>query len=208
VEQKSKLANVNGWFESSGHDGQLHHDIENTAFRIVQEAVTNILRHAKCQNIWVKIDRQQDQVYLSIRDDGKGFDIERARSNAISGTSFGLLNMEERAVLVGGSMDITGARRKDGNRHAPAGRPYREENVNADPNHAGRRPRAGAQRHQGAADRHAWGRGGGRGVRWRRSHRDDPQLKPDLVLLDIAMKGMNGLEACAACAATIRPSVS
>jgi two-component system sensor histidine kinase UhpB len=107
VEQKSKLANVNGWFESSGHDGQLHHDIENTAFRIVQEAVTNILRHAKCQNIWVKIDRQQDQVYLSIRDDGKGFDIERARSNAISGTSFGLLNMEERAVLVGGSMDIT-----------------------------------------------------------------------------------------------------
>ncbi|MAF03325.1 ATP-binding protein [Herbaspirillum huttiense] len=109
VEQKSKLANVNGWFESSGHDEELHHDIENTAFRIVQEAVTNILRHAKCQNIWVKIDRQQDQVYLSIRDDGKGFDIERARSNAISGTSFGLLNMEERAVLVGGSMDITSA---------------------------------------------------------------------------------------------------
>ncbi|KAF1035346.1 MAG: Signal transduction histidine-protein kinase/phosphatase DegS [Herbaspirillum frisingense] len=109
VEQKSKLANVNGWFESSGHDDELHHDIENTAFRIVQEAVTNILRHAKCQNIWVKIDRQQDQVYLSIRDDGKGFDIERARSNAISGTSFGLLNMEERAVLVGGSMDISSA---------------------------------------------------------------------------------------------------
>ncbi|WDZ94325.1 response regulator [Herbaspirillum sp. WKF16] len=109
VEQKSKLAEVNGWFESSGVDGGLHHDIENTAFRIVQEAVTNILRHAKCKNIWVTIDRKQEQIYLSIRDDGRGFDLERARSNAISGTSFGILNMEERAVLVGGSMDISSA---------------------------------------------------------------------------------------------------
>ncbi|MFJ3046600.1 ATP-binding protein [Herbaspirillum chlorophenolicum] len=109
VEQKSRLAGVSGWFESSGHDDGLHHDIENTAFRIVQEAVTNILRHAKCKNIRVKIDRQQDQLYLCIRDDGQGFDIETARSNAISGTSFGLLNMEERAVLVGGSMDISSA---------------------------------------------------------------------------------------------------
>ncbi|WP_343586446.1 ATP-binding protein [Herbaspirillum sp.] len=109
VEQKSRMAGVNGWFESGGQDGKLHHDIENTAFRIVQEAVTNILRHAGCRNIWVRIERQQDQLYLSIRDDGKGFDVERARSNAISGTSFGLLNMEERAVLVGGSMDISSA---------------------------------------------------------------------------------------------------
>ena len=109
VEQKSKLAGVNGWFESTGHDEELHHDIENTGFRIVQEAVTNILRHAHCENIWVKVDRKQDLVYLSIRDDGRGFDLERARSNAISVTSFGLLNMEERAILVGGSMDISSA---------------------------------------------------------------------------------------------------
>ncbi|MBO9535416.1 ATP-binding protein [Herbaspirillum sp.] len=109
VEQKSRMAGVNGWFESGGQEGKLHHDIENTAFRIVQEAVTNILRHAGCRNIWVRIERQQDQLYLSIRDDGQGFDVERARSNAISGTSFGLLNMEERAVLVGGSMDISSA---------------------------------------------------------------------------------------------------
>lgn len=110
VEQKSKLGGVNGWFESAGFSGdvnELHPDIENTCFRIVQEAVTNILRHAQCQNIWVTAERLQDQVYLSIRDDGNGFDIERARSSAISGTSSGLLNMEERAVLVGGSMDIS-----------------------------------------------------------------------------------------------------
>ena len=109
VEQQSRLAGVSGWFESGGHDDKLHHDIENTAFRIVQEAVTNILRHAQCKNIWVRAERQHDQLCLSIRDDGKGFDIERARSNAISGTSFGLLNMEERALLVGGSMDISSA---------------------------------------------------------------------------------------------------
>jgi two-component system sensor histidine kinase UhpB len=75
----------------------------------VQEAVTNILRHAHAENIWVKVSQRQDQLNVSIRDDGKGFDLEKARSNAISGTSFGLLNMEERAVLVGGAMDITSA---------------------------------------------------------------------------------------------------
>jgi len=109
VGQQSRLAGVNGWFESRGDEGKLHHDIENTAFRIVQEAVTNILRHARCKNIWVRAERQQNELCLSIRDDGQGFDIERARSNAVSGTSFGLLNMEERALLVGGSMDISSA---------------------------------------------------------------------------------------------------
>jgi two-component system sensor histidine kinase UhpB len=109
VENKSNLANVKGWFESSPISAELHHDIENTCFRIVQEAVTNILRHAKAENIWVKVSQRQDQLNVSIRDDGKGFDIEKARSSAISGTSFGLLNMEERAVLVGGTMDIASA---------------------------------------------------------------------------------------------------
>ncbi len=109
VENKSQLANVKGWFESSSLTEQLHPDIENTCFRIVQEAVTNILRHAKAGNIWVQVGQRQGQLHVSIRDDGKGFDIEQARSNAISGISFGLLNMEERAVLVGGNMDITSA---------------------------------------------------------------------------------------------------
>lgn len=75
-------------------------------FCIVQEVVINILCYVKCQNIWVKIDCQQDQVYLSICDDGKGFDIECVCSNVIFGISFGLFNMEEWVVLVGGFMDI------------------------------------------------------------------------------------------------------
>jgi len=107
VENKSTLAKVKCWFESSSLPAALHHDIENTCFRIVQEAVTNILRHAQAGNIWVKVSQRQDQLNVSIRDDGLGFDVERARSNAISGTSFGLLNMEERAVLVGGNMEIS-----------------------------------------------------------------------------------------------------
>ena len=109
VENKSRLAGVKGWFESWPLEQGLHHDIENTCFRIVQEAVTNILRHAQASNIWVKVGQREDQVHLSIRDDGKGFDVETARSNAIAGTSFGLLNIEERAVLVGGTIDIISA---------------------------------------------------------------------------------------------------
>jgi len=107
VENKSSLAKVKCWFESSSLPAVLHPDIENTCFRIVQEAVTNILRHAQSHNIWVKVSQRLDHLIVSIRDDGVGFDVEQARSNAISGTSFGLLNMEERAVLVGGSMEIS-----------------------------------------------------------------------------------------------------
>jgi len=87
----------------------MHHDIENTCFRIVQEVVTNILRHAMASNIWVQVVQHEDQLHVSIRDDGRGFDLDLARKNAVSGISFGLLNMEERAALVGGTMEMCSA---------------------------------------------------------------------------------------------------
>jgi two-component system, NarL family, sensor histidine kinase UhpB len=106
VENKAGLANLKCWFESAPLPLPMHHDIENTCFRIVQEVVTNILRHAMASNIWVQVVQHEDQLHVSIRDDGRGFDLDLARNNAVSGISFGLLNMEERAALVGGTMEM------------------------------------------------------------------------------------------------------
>jgi len=106
VENKATLANVTCRFESTPLPQALHHDIENTCFRIVQEVITNTLRHAQASHIRVIVGQRQGQLTVVINDDGRGFDVERARSNAIAGTSFGLLNMEERAALVGGTMEI------------------------------------------------------------------------------------------------------
>ena len=109
VENKASLANLKCWFESAPLPLALHHDIENTCFRIVQEVVTNILLHAMATNIWVQVVQHDDQLHVSVRDDGRGFDLDRAHNNAVSGVSFGLLNMEERAALVGGTMEMSSA---------------------------------------------------------------------------------------------------
>ncbi len=75
------------------------------AFRILQEALTNIARHSEATQVEVELVRQQDQLRLRVSDDGCGFDPElSARADA-----FGLLGMRERAGMVGGVLQITSA---------------------------------------------------------------------------------------------------
>ena len=70
-----------------------------TLLRVVQEALTNIVRHAQADNAWIKLERSGDTVRLSIRDDGRGVVPLRE--------GFGLKGMRERLALVAGSLDIS-----------------------------------------------------------------------------------------------------
>jgi PAS domain S-box-containing protein len=89
-------------------------ELELACFRIVQEAMTNVMRHAQAQRVWVELQQQpagaesgQAAVLsLTIRDDGMGFDVRTARERAAHGQSLGLLGMEERAHLIGGQIQI------------------------------------------------------------------------------------------------------
>jgi two-component system sensor histidine kinase UhpB len=81
------------------------HDI--VCFRIMQEALTNVLRHAGARNVWIDLAVQGDALKLAVRDDGKGFDLAEAHLRALRGDNVGLLSMEERAALVAGRLDIT-----------------------------------------------------------------------------------------------------
>jgi two-component system sensor histidine kinase UhpB len=81
--------------------------IETTCFRIAQEAVTNVARHANAQAVRVCVRRDGDRLELTVEDDGAGFDIDAARERASKGHSLGLLGMEERAALAGGQIEIT-----------------------------------------------------------------------------------------------------
>jgi signal transduction histidine kinase len=81
-------------------------DIEITCFRIAQEAMTNIIRHAQPQHVWVELECRARQLELVIRDDGVGFDVRSALDRAERGESLGLLSMRERAELVGGQVQI------------------------------------------------------------------------------------------------------
>jgi signal transduction histidine kinase len=83
--------------------------IETTCFRVIQEAFTNIARHAHAQQVWVRVYTEDHTLQLSVRDDGVGFDVQTARQRATQGGSLGVLGMEERVVLVGGRLDIHSA---------------------------------------------------------------------------------------------------
>lgn len=80
--------------------------IETACLRVVQEALTNITRHAQARRVWVELRSQHRILHLRIRDDGIGFDSEAARQQAARGMSMGLLGMEERVRLVSGQLEI------------------------------------------------------------------------------------------------------
>jgi signal transduction histidine kinase len=69
-------------------------DIDLSAYRIIQEAITNVVRHAGTGQCRVSIERQDDELSIEVVDNGRG--------GAISGTGFGLVGMRERAGLLGG----------------------------------------------------------------------------------------------------------
>jgi signal transduction histidine kinase len=75
-----------------------------TLFRILQEALTNVARHAGASRVLVRLTREDDTLVFSVNDDGAGFDPQRVEVRH----SLGLLGMRERASLVGGSVSVAG----------------------------------------------------------------------------------------------------
>jgi signal transduction histidine kinase len=79
--------------------------IETTLYRIVQEALTNAVKHAKASNVWIRAWRENLVLCCSIRDDGGGFDSSRAHA-ARGRKGLGLTAMQERVTAIGGSLRI------------------------------------------------------------------------------------------------------
>lgn len=84
-----------------------NNDVEIACFRIAQEALTNIARHAEATHVSVDLNRSNGKLILCIQDDGQGFDVEKAEEKAVLGDSMGLLGLKERAALAGGNAEIT-----------------------------------------------------------------------------------------------------
>jgi len=78
--------------------------IETGCFRIAQEALNNAVKHANARTVTVELARNDEQLHLSVRDDGVGFDVASVREQAVRGVSLGLLSMEERASQAGGGL--------------------------------------------------------------------------------------------------------
>ncbi|MBC8163075.1 MAG: GAF domain-containing sensor histidine kinase [Roseiflexaceae bacterium] len=84
-------------------------DVEAAIFIIVQEAVNNARKHARSNEITIYLYQEEDHLVASVRDRGKGFNVGAVEANYINRGSLGLLNMRERAELIGGEWRIKSA---------------------------------------------------------------------------------------------------
>jgi PAS domain S-box-containing protein len=84
-------------------------DLETACFRIAQEALTNVVRHARANRVWVHLTRNENVLLLSVKDDGVGFDPAALRKRAPRAATLGLLGMQERAHAAGGDVEIDSA---------------------------------------------------------------------------------------------------
>lgn len=92
--------------EFSGLEERLPQEYETALFRTVQEAMTNIARHAEAETVLIQCTRRGGQVTLEIEDDGQGFDNSTRDRAADSRHGFGLMGMRERVELLGGTLSI------------------------------------------------------------------------------------------------------
>jgi len=92
-----------------GDDGttRLDPDLEITCFRIVQEAITNAIRHAGARDLRVRIERRADRVALRIHDDGRGFDVAVRLEGAAAAGHLGVVGMRERVRAHGGGFRLS-----------------------------------------------------------------------------------------------------
>jgi signal transduction histidine kinase len=89
-----------------------NHDVAINCYRIIQEALNNIKKHARAASVDIKLLKSYPDLILRIRDNGTGFDMEARAVEALAEKRMGLKNMKKRATLVGGTLEIESAEGK------------------------------------------------------------------------------------------------
>jgi PAS domain S-box-containing protein len=111
-QQLAKLAERAGWKTEIAWllEERLDRDLETVAFRVAQEALANVARHADATAVWVRAERDGPDVVLEVADDGVGFDPPAARERAAATGHLGLRSMAERIQTAGGFLEISSGR--------------------------------------------------------------------------------------------------
>lgn len=97
VEQFQARTGLKCHWSNTANEVELDREKSTAVFRILQEILTNVLRHAQATNLYVKLSRTRQHLELEVKDDGCGI----TKSQRINSRSLGLLGMKERALLVG-----------------------------------------------------------------------------------------------------------
>ena len=105
VEEFKKRSVVRCTVSVAGGDIALGEDRTIVLFRIVQESLTNVSRHASAHNVEILLDHDAERIRLDVQDDGVGFDVNAARRKK----TFGLLGIQERVIMLRGELSIVSA---------------------------------------------------------------------------------------------------
>ena len=107
--RQAERAGLTTEFTADLIDVQLPPEVGTACFRVVQEALTNVVRHARARHVRVELRRRGATLRLNISDDGVGFDPREAQARSAHGASLGLVGMQERVLLAGGELIIEAA---------------------------------------------------------------------------------------------------
>lgn len=89
-----------------GEEQRLPSNIEGTLFRVIQEALTNVQKHARAQLVEVTLNINRDRALATVKDDGQGFDTHATEGNLVENRNLGLISMRERCELERGVLEI------------------------------------------------------------------------------------------------------
>lgn len=115
---QAKRANLRAVFASDFAQTRLDPAIETACYRVGQEAVTNVVRHARARELEVQLTTEDDFIHLRVRDDGLGFDLSAIQQGSANHRKLGLLGMRERVALARGRIEFKSSPRKGTEVHA------------------------------------------------------------------------------------------
>lgn len=107
VDNNLRAQGVYADFRTTGRKKRLLPHIETTLFRVIQEAVTNVARHACAKNVSLSLHYRKGAIQFKINDDGKGFDVDEAINSRERPRGLGILGMMERVKLMNGKLKIS-----------------------------------------------------------------------------------------------------
>jgi two-component system sensor histidine kinase UhpB len=106
IQNFSNRLGIHSHFHATGFDEKLPPQIETAFYRIVQEALNNVAKHAEADHIEISMEKRNSMIHASVADNGRGFDLETVLHPESPERGFGIVGMQERISLLGGKIQI------------------------------------------------------------------------------------------------------
>jgi signal transduction histidine kinase len=106
VDQFGRVNLVETNVKIQGEENAIAAEQKEVIFQVLRESLSNVRKHSRARNLWVVVDLSSAPWVMTVRDDGRGFDVRRVAEDPRKVGSYGLVGMRERAELMGGTLEI------------------------------------------------------------------------------------------------------